>query len=66
VSSSSVDAKRSIDDLAEWVIAENFRAEVIGEALLLAAQGPNAIDRSIALTAVIAKAIDARRKRSTR
>jgi hypothetical protein len=64
--SSSVDAKRSIDDLADWVIAENFRAEVVGEALLRAAQGSNAIDRSIALAAVIAKAIDARRKRSRR
>lgn len=62
----SMGGMRSIDDLADWVIAESFRAEVIGEALLLAAQGPNAIDRSIALTAVIAKAIDARRKRSTK
>lgn len=57
---------RSIDDLAGWVIAEGLRPEVIGEALLLAAQGANAIERSIALAAVVAKAIDARRKRSTK
>jgi hypothetical protein len=66
VSSAAMDTKRSIDDLAGWVIAESFRPEVVGEALLLAAQGPNAIDRSIALAAVIAKAIDARRRRSTK
>jgi ADP-ribosylglycohydrolase len=65
-SSSGVDTNRSIDDLAAWAIAESFRADVVGEALLLAARGPNAIDRSIALAAVIAKAIDARRRRSTK
>lgn len=58
--------ERSIDDLADWVIAEGFRPEIVGEAFLLAAQGANAIDRSIALAAVVAKAIDARRKRSAR
>ena len=64
--SPSSDTSRSIDDLAEWIIAESFRPAIIGEAILIAARGPNAIDRSIALAAIVAKAIDARRKRSAK
>lgn len=59
-------AVRSIDDLTEWVIEENFRPDVVGRALLFAAQGPNAVDRSIALAAVIAKAVEARRRKAGR
>jgi ADP-ribosylglycohydrolase len=57
---------RSIDELTEWVIAENFRADVVGNALLQATQGPEAIERGIALAAVIAKALSARRRRGSR
>jgi hypothetical protein len=57
---------RSVDDLTDWVIKENFRPDVVGRALLLAAQGPNAVDRSIALAAVVAKAVEARRRKASR
>ncbi len=62
----SGEAIRSIDDLAQWVIEENFRPDVVGKALLLAAQGPNTVDRSIALAAIVAKAVDARRRKAGR
>lgn len=57
---------QSIDELTEWIIAENFRPDVIGNALLSAAQGPEAIERGIALAAVVAKALAARRRRNNR
>ncbi|MFZ1974943.1 MAG: ADP-ribosylglycohydrolase family protein [Candidatus Acidiferrales bacterium] len=57
-------AVRSIDDLTDWVIEENFKPDVVGRAFLLAAQGPHAVDRSIALAAVVAKAVDARRRKA--
>ena len=64
--SPSSDTSRSIDDLAEWIIAESFRPAIIGEAILIGFKKVHAIDRSIALAAIVAKAIDARRKRSAK
>jgi ADP-ribosylglycohydrolase len=55
---------QSIDELTEWIIEENFHPEVIGRAFLQATLGPAAVERCVALAAIIAKAIDARRKRS--
>jgi ADP-ribosylglycohydrolase len=57
---------QSIDQLTEWIIEENFNPEIIGRAFLQASLGPAAVDRCIALAAIIAKAIDARRKRSAK
>jgi hypothetical protein len=57
---------KSLDELSDWVIRENFAPEIIGRALLNAAQGSNPVDRAAALAAIIAKAVDARRRRSAR
>lgn len=57
---------KSIDELTDWIIEENFDPQIIGKAFLLAAQGANATDRSIALAAVVAKAVEARRRRANR
>jgi ADP-ribosylglycohydrolase len=57
---------KSLDELTEWIIEENFRPEVIGNALLAVAQDQGAIERSIALASIVAKAIQARKRRSQR
>jgi ADP-ribosylglycohydrolase len=56
----------SVDELTDWIIHENFRPEIIGRAFLATSQGANGIERSIALAAVVAKALEARRKRSNK
>lgn len=65
-SHSSDQPVKSLDELSDWVIRENFEPEVVGRALLNAAQGSNPVERAAALAAIIAKAIDARRRRSGR
>lgn len=54
-----------LDALSERVIRSDFDPEVIGTALLESLSTNPSIDRAVGLAAIIAKAVIARRKRST-
>lgn len=53
-----------LDGLTDRIIERGFRPEDIGQTFLDLAHGKFAIERSTAFSAIIAKAIEARRKRS--
>ncbi|MCC8959937.1 ADP-ribosylglycohydrolase family protein [Bradyrhizobium sp. Pear77] len=61
--------EQSFDDLnvlTDSIIERGFRPEDIGRALIELAQGKFAIERSTAFSAIIAKALEARRRRKRR
>lgn len=55
-----------LDELSGWVIDQNFSPSAVGAALISIASGPNGMDRSIAFSAIIAKAIRTRQRRASR
>jgi len=57
------DALEGLDVLTDRIIGRGFVPEDIGQALIELAQGKFAIERSTAFSAIIAKALEARRKR---
>jgi ADP-ribosylglycohydrolase len=59
-------AEEDIDLLTAQIIERGFLPQEIGDAILKLAQGSKAIERSIAFSAIIAKALEARRKRQRR
>lgn len=60
---SSEQPSLNLDDLTNWVISRNFTPEVVGKAFLQVAESRNPIENSIALAAILAKAIKSRRDR---
>lgn len=57
---------RSIDELTEIVIQSNFNPKAIGDCLIECAESPNGVDRTIAFSAIVAKALLVRKKRSAK
>jgi ADP-ribosylglycohydrolase len=55
--------ERTIDELTDWVIQEEFNPQVIGNAFLEVARGPHAVERTLAFSSIVSKAISARRRR---
>jgi hypothetical protein len=60
------ESTRSVEALTEIAISSGFSAEVLGECLLECSAGTDGIERSIAFSAIIAKAISARRRRASK
>jgi hypothetical protein len=57
-------ALENLDVLTDHIIKRGFLPEDIGRAFIELAQGKFAIERSTAFSAIIAKALEARRKRN--
>jgi ADP-ribosylglycohydrolase len=58
-------ASMSLDELTDWVIRSDFDATVLGKAMLACVGAPqkHSIEKAIAFTAILAKAVLARKRR---